>query len=508
MIRERLSQADLAILFLESLEIPEGPRAGQRLKLAPYQRTFVRGALAPGVNIGIKSIGRGGAKTALASGLALGALLGAWDSQPRREIPLCARTREQARIAWNYCCAFARTLPDDVLAQLEFRRQPRFEIEYTGDGGGHVIRAIAADGKSALGMSPTFALLDERASWPLDQGNELEHAILTALGKRGGRALIVSTSAADDSHPFSKWLDDDQPGVYRQEHRAPDNSEPDNLDAIRAANPGAEFGIGASLEWLAAQARRAIAQGGTTLTAFRLYHLNQRVSSETRDLLLTVDEWLRCEQEPLPPRDGQVAIGIDLGGSASMSAAAFYWPTTGRLEALGWFPSKPDLMNRGQADSVGTRYHEMQQRGELFTLGDQTVPVAAWLTELLRHVAGQPIVCIVADRYKQSELGEALDKCGNRIPVIWRGFGFKDGGEDCERFRRACYDGHVKSKPSLLLRSAFADAVCLRDPANNIKLAKARSLGRIDAAAASVLAVAEGIRRVAREPKRREAFWA
>src|SRR3546814_5477889 len=76
--------------------------------------------------------------------------------------------------------------------------------------------------------------------------------------------------------------------------------------------------------------------------------------------------------------------------------------------------------------------------------------------------------------------------------------GFRDGGEDCERFRRACFDSRVLSAPSLLLRSAFADAVTLRDPANNLKLAKARSKGRIDAAAATVLAVAEGARRSAR----------
>jgi phage terminase large subunit-like protein len=67
-----------------------------------------------------------------------------------------------------------------------------------------------------------------------------------------------------------------------------------------------------------------------------------------------------------------------------------------------------------------------------------------------------------------------------------------------ERFRRAAYDGKVKTAPSLLLRSAFADAVTLRDPANNLKLAKARSTGRIDAAAATVLAVAEGARMMGR----------
>ncbi|MCZ7643139.1 MAG: phage terminase family protein [Pseudorhodoplanes sp.] len=101
-----------------------------------------------------------------------------------------------------------------------------------------------------------------------------------------------------------------------------------------------------------------------------------------------------------------------------------------------------------------------------------------------------------------------MDKAHIRAPIIWRGMGFRDGGEDIERFKRACFDGRVKARPSLLLRSAFADAVCLRDPANNAKLAKARSTGRIDAAAASVLAVAEGARIAGRPLKKaRSAQW-
>src|SRR3546814_15271636 len=82
-----------------------------------------------------------------------------------------------------------------------------------------------------------------------------------------------------------------------------------------------------------------------------------------------------CETAALPPREGPVVIGIDLGGSASMSAAAYYWPQTGRLEVLGTFPTRPSLLNRGQADGVGSRYVEMESRGELSTLGEATVPV-------------------------------------------------------------------------------------------------------------------------------------
>ncbi|MEM8574197.1 MAG: terminase large subunit [Pseudomonadota bacterium] len=498
-----------AVRFLESLEIPEGPRAGETLALAPFQKQFVRGALRDGINIACLSVGRGNAKTALSSGIALGALLGEWDTQPRREILIAARTADQGRIAWNFAAALARSLPEDQQRALIFRRSPRLEISYEGDGGSHMLRVLPADGKSSLGSAPNLVLMDERGHWERDKGDELEHALLSGLGKRGGRALIISTSAPDDAHPFSRWLDEEQEGVYRQEHRPAPGLPADDVKSLLVANPGARYGIGSDLEWLKAQARRAIARGGSALTSFRLYNRNERVSAETRDLLLTVDEWLSCETADLPPRQGQVVIGIDLGGSASMTAAALYWPDTGRLEVLGWFPGKPSLLDRGQVDGVGSRYTEMQDRGELSTLGDQTVPVAPWLSEVMAHVEGEHVAALVGDRFKQAELGEAMDRAGIKVPVNWRGMGFRDGGEDCERFRRACFDGRVKSAPSLLLRSAFTDAVTLRDPANNLKLAKARSMGRIDAAAASVLAVAEGARLTGRTPRDvRAPVWA
>ena len=487
-----------AIRFLQTLAVPEGPRAGQRLKLAPFQRRFVQGALDPAADLAVLSVGRGNAKSALSAGLALGALVGIWDKQPRRDVIIAARTRDQARVAWNFAQAFCSSLPDEMQRQIIFRRSPRLEIAYEGDGGNHVLRAIAADGKSALGSGPTLVVMDERGHWPTDKGDALEQALMTGLGKRGGKALLISTSAPDDTHPFSRWIDHPPPGTYVQEHRPTPGLPADDLDSILLANPGAKHGVGASIEWLQASARRAIARGGSTLASYRLYHRNERVSGETRDVLLTVDQWLAAETNTLPPRSGAVIVGIDLGGSASMSAAAFYWPETGRLEVAGWFPSDPGLLDRGQADGVGDRYIRMQERGELTTLGAKTVPVAPWLAEIWRRIEGETVSALVADRYKQAELGEAIQKAAITAPVIWRGMGFRDGGEDVERFRRAVFEGAVRTKESLLMRSAMADAVCLRDPANNTKLAKARSTGRIDPAAAAILAVAEGARHRAR----------
>ena len=500
--------AEIAIKFMESLKIPQGPSAGKPVFLAPFQKQFVTGAMSDGIAAAVLSIGRGNAKTALSSGIALGALLGIWDDQRQREVLIAARTREQGKVAWDFVAGFTESLPLEIKRRLIYRRAPRLEIEYEDHNGRHLLRVLAADGKSALGSAPTLCLLDERGHWPTEKGDELEAALLSGLGKRGGRALIISTSAPDDTHPFSKWIDDPLPGTFVQEHRPAPGLPADDLPSLLIANPGAQHGIGSSLEWLQATAGRAIARGGSSLTSFRLYNRNERVSGETRDLLVTVDEWMACEVSDLPPREGACVIGIDLGGSASMTAAAFYWPDTGRLECLGTFPAWPSLLDRGQSDGVAGRYVEMQDRGELTVLGEKTVPVAGWLSDVARHVQGESIGAITMDRYKQSELAEALDKAGVRAPLVWRGQGFRDGGEDCERFRRAVFDGKVKARPSLLLRSAFADAVCLRDPANNLKLAKARSTGRIDAAAASVLAVAEGARIAGRPKARTRMVWA
>lgn len=501
--------AETAIAFLERLKIPEGPKAGQKLRLANFQKDFVFGALDPANMVAVLSIGRGNAKTALSAGLALGSVMGEWDRQPKREILLAARNRDQAKICFGFLVSFVNSLPKSKRELFTIRRGSRLEVEFAGNGGG-LARCIAADGRSILGGAPTLAILDERAAWEREKGDALENAILSGLGKRNGKALIISTSAPDDANTFSRWMDEPPPGTYVQEHRPPFGLPADDRESLLIANPGAIEGIGASLEWLQAQARRAIARGGTALSSFRNLNRNERVSTDDRSVLITVDEWLGAEVSPdaLPARAGECILGVDLGGSRSMSAAAFYWPATGRLEAVGTFPAKPGLADRGAADGVSGRYLEMQERGELSTLGENTVPPGPWLASVIKLVEGAQITCIVGDRFRHAEFMEAIQAAKLRAPFIWRGFGWKDGSEDIERFRRAVFDGHVKSRPSLLLRSAFADAVTLVDPAGNHKLAKSRSLGRIDAAAAAILAVSEGSRRMARPTKSpRAAAW-
>ena len=181
-----------------------------------------------------------------------------------------------------------------------------------------------------------------------------------------------------------------------------------------------------------------------------------------------------------------------------MSAAAGYWPATGRLESLACFPEEPSLAERGLADGVGRLYADIAARGELIVRGRRVSDIRGLLAEV-RSRWGHPIA-IACDRWREAELRDCLEAesfPAARLEV--RGMGFKDGSEDVRAFVSACLGGRVSPAPSLLLTAAMSEARLAVDPSGNAKLAKSSEGGRRlrakdDAVAAAILAVATGVR--------------
>ena len=155
---------------------------------------------------------------------------------------------------------------------------------------------------------------------------------------------------------------------------------------------------------------------------------------------------------------------------------------------------------------MGGLYRECARRGELLTLGQRSTDIPALLQAALERF-GKPSR-VVADRWREAELRDALDKAG--IPSAQfetRGMGYQDGASDVRAFRRACADSKVTPAPSLLIRSAMAEARTVSDSGGNAKLSKGSQGGRRfrardDAAAAAVLAVAAGVRQPEKPARR------
>ena len=73
---------------------------------------------------------------------------------------------------------------------------------------------------------------------------------------------------------------------------------------------------------------------------FLSYRLNVPTDDESA-MLLTVDDWQRCAR-PVPFREGQPIVRVDLGGGGAWSAAMACW-RNGRIEALAVAPRIPSL---------------------------------------------------------------------------------------------------------------------------------------------------------------------
>ena len=480
--------------FLGRLPVTQGQGAGTDLELQPWQRRFVRGAFAQGVDTAALSVGRGNGKTTLLAGVAASTLTGPL-AQSRGETIIVASSLTQARIAFEHCLQFVKEDID--------RDPQRWSVQDTAQRAsitdkrtGARVRCISSDPRRAHGLAPVLALLDEPAQWPNNTGAKMLAAVVTGLGKiPGSRLVALGTRPADSGHWFNKMLDGG--ADYSQVHAAREKDSPFTLATMRRANPSLDF-MPSLRKAIRADAARARIDA-SLLPSYLALRLNSGIEDSERAMLLEAGSWERCERSELPPVEGPLVLGVDLGSGAAMSAVAAYWPAVHRLEALAAFPAIPDLAARGRADNVGDLYGRMASRGELVTAGQRVVDVGE-LLQLALDRFGPPSV-VVCDRFRENELRQALEAAA--IPgcdLTVRGMGFKDGGQDVREFRRAVLDGRVKVLPSLLLRSALGGAIVVSDPAGNSKLAKQGQGGRRqhhrdDTAAAAILAISEGLRR-------------
>ena len=479
--------------YLSELTVSQGRLAGHPFRVLPWQMRFVRGAFAPGVQSAALSVARGNGKTALLSGIAAATLDGPL-AVPRGETVIVASSFEQARIAFEHVIAFMGDKLDDKRRWKvwDTAQQARIEDRKTGAR----VRCIGSDPRRAHGLAPVLVLADEPAQWPETTGERMVAALRTAAGKQPhSRFVALGTRPADAEHWFAKMLAGS--ADYAQTHAARPDDPKFQRRTWAKANPSMAHmpDLEAAIRGEAKQARADPA----LLASFEALRLNLGTEDAAVSTLLDAGLWRSIEGEAVT--GGGAVWGIDLGTSAAQSAIAAYWPQTGALACLAAFPAEPTLAERGLRDGVGSLYAECARHGELLTLGRHTVDVTALLRAALDRF-GKPSR-IVADRWREGDLREGLDAAGVPMAALeFRGMGYRDGAEDVRQFRRACADRRVVPAPSLLLRSAMAEARTVSDPSANAKLSKGsqggrRARARDDAAAAAILAVAAGARQPA-----------
>ena len=485
--------ATRVIKWLQKLKVSEGPLAGEPFKLMEFQRKFIYGVM--GHHESALSIARGNGKTTLTAALAAAAVAGPL-AAPRAQTIVVAASLGQARLAFGHTKWFLKP----IIAKnpkrwrvIEHSHECRIEDRETGA----MMRAIGSDPRRAHGLAPVLLIADEPAQWPVNAATKMYAALVTALGKHSmSRFIAIGTRPDDSQHWFSRMLQGRQRGMYGQMHAAGDLGSDFSARSIADANPALKR-MPALAEAIEREKHLAM-RGGPALHRWRAYRLNRGTPEVgDREKIVTLDEWNACVYEPrdLPPATGPVAIGFDLGGTASMCAFSVYWPETGRFEVKGAFGAIPNLRDRGMKDDVGDRYTSMNDRKELRVYPGRVTNVAAFLTHMARRLDGHEVIGAVADAYRKGEAEQALAEGGIEWEVEWRRVGAgKDGSADIRAFQAEVLDGHLKTSASLLMESAIFEANIGHDTNGNPRLDKSRDHGRIDALQAAVLAVGTGRR--------------
>ena len=479
-----LSRGAKIIAFLEThVCIPDGEHVGQPMKLAPFQRKFIKSVYdnPKGTRRAYLSLARKNGKTALIAGLVLAHVVGP-EAKQNSQIVSGARSRDQAALVFDLASKMLMLSPNlQGLARIVPSGKRIIGIARNVE-----YRAIAADGTTAHGLSPILAILDEVGQVKGTQDAFID-AITTAQGAHSAPLLIaISTQAADDADLFSQWLDDAErssdPRIVSHVYAAPKDAAVLDKKAWKAANPA--LGLFRNLDDLAEQAKQA-ARMQSAENTFRNLMLNQRVSTVCP--FISVDVWKSCAGPVLDYGSAPVWAGLDLSARTDLTALVIVGKIAGvwHVTPHFWTPEQ-GLLDRAKRDRAA--YDVWARHGYLHTTPGATVDYEFVAQDMAAILGSLDVQAIAYDRWRIALLQKELDNQGIGLPLLEFGQGFKDMSPALDTLESELLNARIAHGMHPVLTMCAANAIVARDPAGNRKLDKHKATGRIDGLVAMAMA--------------------
>ena len=301
------------------------------------------------------------------------------------------------------------------------------------------------------GLDLDLGIIDECGLLPR-QAETIQN-VFDAVATRDGSIILTGTRG--DSPGYNEIIDnpDDRTAVHL--YGADKDDNPADPAVWAKANPG--LGRIKPLRFM--QDAHAKAEKSGSLTQFQVWQLNV-AKSPSRQLLLEYSTLSKAYDETAEPIPGEPCfVGIDLGGTSSMTAACVVYQS-GVIKTLGAFPGGGDLdlYARGRRDLVGNTWLECADRGELIETSGAVADLAEFLPAVVEMIGDHPVASVSCDRYRDGEFRSAMFKAKVDWPMVFRGTGPKDGDADIRATRKLFLSGNAKLRRSLLLETSMAEA--------------------------------------------------
>lgn len=483
-----MSRAARVIEFIERFCVtPEGADVGKPLVLADFQKQFIREVYdnPAGTRRAILSVSRKNGKSGLIAGLLLAHLVGP-EAKQNAQIVSGAMSRDQAALVFNLASKMVLQSPKlSAIVRIIPSGKRLLGLPLNTE-----YKALAADGKTAHGLSPVLAILDEIGQVRGPQSDFID-AITTSQGAHEAPLLIaISTQAANDADLLSQWIDDARASqdkrIVCHVYEAPAGCDLMDESAWKAANPA--LGIFRSLDDLREQLTRAQRMPFMENSARNLL-LNQRVS--TVSPFISPDVWKACAGGERNFPLTTVWCGLDLSARLDLTALVVVGQDDDgiwHVQSHFWTPEQ-GLADRARRDR--SPYDVWAKQGFLRTTPGASVDyehVAADIAEILSDLDVQ---AIAFDRWRIDLLRKEFDRLGVELPLVEHGQGFKDMAPALDTLEAELLNQRIAHGGHPVLTMCASNAVVTKDPAGGRKLDKAKATGRIDGLQA--LAMAMGV---------------
>jgi len=470
------TRADKVCRFIETVCLtPEGAHVGKPIVLADFQKRFLRDIYdnPAGTRRALLSIARKNGKSVLTAGILLCHLVGPMALQ-NSQLVAGAMSRDQAALIFNAAAKMVQLSP--VLSQI-VRIVPSGK-RLIGLPLNTEFKALAADGKTAQGLSPVLVLIDEIGQVRGPQSDFVD-ALTTSQGAHAAPLLIaISTQAANDADLFSQWLDDAErskdPRIVSHVYAAPEGADLMDESAWAAANPA--LGLFRSLDDLREQLTQAQRMPSMENSARHLL-LNNRIS--TVSPFISPNVWQSCAGAVLPFGDAPVYCGLDLSARTDLTALVLIGKVAGQWQVVPhfWTPEQ-GLEDRSKRDRAP--YSTWHRQGYLHSTPGATIDYEFVASDMAAIMSGLNIQAIAFDRWRIDLLKKELDKIGCDLPLVPWGQGFKDMAPALDNLEAELLNARVNHGGHPVLQMCAANAIVIKDPAGGRKLDKGRATGRID----------------------------
>ncbi len=479
------------IAFIETYcKVPEGVLVGKRIKLEPFQKKFIRAVYdnPKQTRRAYLSIARKNGKTAVIAGICLAHLIGPMAVR-NSQIVSGAMSRDQAGIVFKHMVNIINLEPKLQGLVRIIPSQKRLvglpmNVEY---------RALAADGKTAHGLSPVVAILDEVGQVRGPHSDFVE-AITTAQGAYENPLLIViSTQAQNDGDLLSIWLDDAKdskdPQIVSHVYEAPKDCALSDRKAWKSANPA--LGTFRSLKDVESQALMA-ARMPSSEPGFRNLILNQRVETESPFVSRSVWE-SNGGEVPETWKDWPVFAGLDLSSTTDLTALVLVAVEPGpiyHVKPFFWLPGD-GLRDKAAKDKVP--YDVWHKDGLLLSTPGKAIDYEYVASDLKTILAGLDWQAVEFDRWNMKHFKPSLERADFRADELERftefGQGFISMSPAIKALEVALLKNQLRHGMHPVLAMCAANARVVTDPAENRKFVKGKSTGRIDGMVALAMAM-------------------